>query len=98
VLYIQYLYTLAADIDFDPAKEATNIKKHGVSLREGATVLLDPLALVREDPDAEGEQRFVGLGTSDHGRLLVVVWTMRAETVRLISARRATRKEAKDYA
>ncbi|MBK7814325.1 MAG: BrnT family toxin [Rhodocyclaceae bacterium] len=77
---------------------AANLKKHGVSLEEGATVLLDPLALIREDPDAEGERRYLGLGMSDQGRLLVVVWTMRGDTVRPISARKATRKEAKGYA
>lgn len=60
------------DIEFDPAKEGANLKKHSVSLMEGATVLLDPLALIFEDGDADGEQRFVGLGMSDHGRLLVV--------------------------
>lgn len=86
------------DIEFDPAKEAANLQKHGVSLEEGASVLLDPLALIRDDPDAEGEHRFVGLGMSEQGRLLVVVWTMRGETVRPISARKATRKEAKSYA
>jgi uncharacterized DUF497 family protein len=86
------------DIEFDPAKEAANLKKHGISLEEGATVLLDPLALIREDPDAEGERRYLGLGMSEQGRLLVVVWTMRGDTVRPISVRKATRKEAKDYA
>ena len=84
-------------IEFDPAKEAANLKKHGVSLEEGVTVLLDPLALVREDGDAEGEQRLVAVGMSGQGRLLVLVWTLRGESLRPISARKATKKEVKDY-
>jgi hypothetical protein len=85
------------EIEFDPDKEAFNLLKHnGVSLKEGATVLLDSLALVDEDKDND-EQRFVGLGMSEKGRLLVVVWTMRGEVVRPISARKATKKEAEAY-
>jgi len=86
------------EIEFDPAKERLNQKKHGVGFDEAATCLLDPMALVREDGDAEGEQRFVLLGMSNAVRLLVVVYTLRGETVRLISARKPTKREEQSYA
>ncbi|MBI5660368.1 MAG: BrnT family toxin [Nitrosomonadales bacterium] len=86
-------------IDFDPKKAASNLQKHGVSFEEAATCLLDPLALVRDDPDARGEARLVLLGMSHAGRLLTVCYTLRDEEVaRLISARPATKKEEKSYA
>jgi uncharacterized DUF497 family protein len=86
------------DIEFDPAKAAVNMKKHGVSFQEAATCLLDPIALVREDEDAVSEQRFVLLGMSANVRLLVVVYVLSAESVRIISARKPTRKEETSYA
>jgi hypothetical protein len=76
----------------DSGKAAANLKKHGVSFQEAATVLLDPLARVREDPDALDEQRLVALGMSNLGRVLVVVYTLRNEIPRLISARKATKQ------
>jgi uncharacterized protein len=86
-------------IDFDAKKAAANSRKHGVSFEEAATSLLDPLALVRDDPDARGEVRLVLLGMSHAGRLLVVCYSLPdEEMIRLISARRATKKEEKSYA
>ena len=86
-------------IESDPKKAASNLKKHGVSFEEAATCLLDPLALVRDDPDAKDEQRLMLLGMSQAGRLLTVCYTLREnETIRLISARKATRKEVANYA
>jgi uncharacterized DUF497 family protein len=82
----------------DPGKAAANLKKHGVSFEEAATVLLDPLARVREDPDALDEQRLLALGMSQRGRVLVVVYTLRDEIPRLISARKATKQEEINYA
>lgn len=73
--------------------------KHGVSFAEAATSLLDPCALVYDDPDSVGEQRFVLQGMSIEGRLLTVCYTVRDEdTIRLISARKSTRKEENQYA
>jgi uncharacterized protein len=87
------------DIEWDPGKAADNLKKHGVSFDEAATCLLDPLALAQEDSSSEGESRWVLVGMSATPRLLTVVYTLRREgRVRLISARKATRKEAKFYA
>jgi len=86
-------------IEFDPKKAASNLKKHGVSFEEAATCLLDPLALVRDDPDAANEIRLVLLGMSHAGRLLTVCYTLRdEEVIRLISARKSTKKEEKYYA
>jgi uncharacterized DUF497 family protein len=87
------------EVEFDPNKAAINLKKHGVSLDEAAGSLLDPFALVREDEDAEGEVRFVLVGMSREDRLLTVCYTLRKEeTIRLISARQATRREERQYA
>lgn len=75
------------------------MKKHGVPFDEAASCLLDPLALVRDDPDAGNEVRLVLLRMSHSGRLLTVCYTLRdEETVRLISARKATKKEVSYYA
>jgi len=81
----------------DPAKAASNLRKHRVSFADAEGVLQDPLAVTVEDPDAEGEQRFISIGLGSAGELLVVVWTERDDECRVISARRATRKERKQY-
>ena len=82
-------------IAWDPNKAAANLRAHGVSFAEAATVLDD--ALTREDPDAVGEQRFVTLGMSAAGALLVV-YTHRAEgTYRLISSWKANKLQRKLY-
>jgi len=82
---------------YDPAKAAANFRKHDISFADAEGVFQDPLAVTMEDPDAEGERRFIAVGSGNATELLVVVYTMRGEEVRLISARRATRKERKTY-
>jgi uncharacterized protein len=84
-------------LQYDPAKAAENLKKHKVSFADAEGVLEDPLAVTVEDPDAEREKRFVTVGLGSAGELLVLIWTERDEDCRLISARRATRKERKQY-
>jgi len=87
------------DIEWDAGKAAANFKKHGIRFEEAATSLLDPLALAQEDDSSEGETRWVLVGMSTNARLLTVVYTLRDENrIRLISARKATRKEAAYYA
>jgi uncharacterized DUF497 family protein len=87
------------DIEWDPDKAVANFKKHGVRFEEAATSLLDPLALAQEDVDSEGEARWVLIGMSASARLLTVVYTLRDEhRIRVISARKATRKEVGYYA
>lgn len=82
---------------FDPAKAAANVRKHGVSFADAEGVFYDPLAVHEPDPDAQGEERFVAVGEGSAGVILVVVYTMRGEDIRLISVRRATRSEVKQY-
>lgn len=86
------------EIEFDTHKAANNLKKHGILFGEAASCLYDPFALVHEDADAEGENRWVLLGMSDQARLLVVVYTVRGESIRIISARKPTTKEVLSYA
>ena len=87
------------DIEWDSDKADSNLNKHGVSFEEAATALLDPMALAQEESASEGEPRWVLIGMSGQMRLLTVVYTLRRQNrVRLISARKATRKEAKHYA
>jgi len=82
---------------YDPAKAASNLKKHGVSFADSEGVFFDPLAIHQPDPDAEDEERFVAVGMGSAGIILVIVYTLRGEEIRLISARRATRQEVKGY-
>ena len=83
--------------EWDGAKALANLRKHGVTFEEASTVLRDPLSTTFPDPASAGEQRFVTIGTSARGRLLVVAHTERGEALRLISARRATRRERSFY-
>lgn len=85
-------------IEYDAHKAESNLKKHGVSFEEAATCLLDENALTQEDGEVQGEQRWVLVGMSSRARLLTVIYTLRGETPRLISARKATTQEEKYYA
>jgi len=84
-------------IRYDPAKAAANHQKHGVSFADAEVVLNDPLALTMEDKHFVGEQQVITIGMGGAGELLLVVWTARGDDHRLISARRPTRKERKNY-
>ncbi len=83
-------------VEWDPQKALTNLKKHGVSFAEAVTALEDDLALTLED-EHPAEARFISLGRSDTGRILVIVYTYRAERIRIISARPASARERKAY-
>ena len=84
--------------EWDPAKAKANLEGHGVSFVEAVTVLEDDFALTREDPDAVGEQRFVTLGMSSVGNLLVVVYTYREpDIIRLISAWKGNKPQRSRY-
>lgn len=88
------------NFEWDENKARANLKKHGVSFEEAQTVFYDENALLIDDPDhSEDEERFIILGLSASTKLLVVCHCYRAsETViRIISARKATRKETKYY-
>ena len=84
--------------EWDPDKARANLGKHGVAFVEAATVFGDPLSLTVSDPDhSEGEQRFLSVGMSHRRRLLVVAHTEWGARIRIISARRATRRERIAY-
>ena len=79
-------------------KAAQNEAKHGVSFHEAVSVFGDPLARIHDDPGhSRSERREIVVGRSRQGRLLLVSFTERKQTTRLISARKATRHERKDY-
>ena len=80
--------------EWDARKAVINVEKHGVSFEEACTIFGDPLSLVMPDPSHSiDEQRYLLLGMSDRRRLLVVAFAERPPRTRLISARRATRRE-----
>jgi uncharacterized protein len=84
--------------EWDPAKAAANLRKHGVSFREATTVLADPLSVTVSDPDpSDAEERYIDVGISAQGRLVVVVYTERGTRIRIISARKATTAERRKY-
>jgi uncharacterized protein len=86
------------EFEWDPDKAVRNLAKHGVSFHQAATIFGDPLALTFSDPDySDEEDRFLTFGRSADGRILVVSHTDREDRSRIISARRATRKEKKIY-
>jgi uncharacterized DUF497 family protein len=84
--------------EWDSAKAKLNQKDHGIDFADVDGVFEDELAIGIEDPDAEGEQRFVKIGADNLGRLLVVVYAYREGKIRLISARKANRREVNIYA
>ncbi len=91
------MYNTFMDIEFDPAKNKSNIRKHGISLADVEAVFYDPQAVTIEDRDHK-EQRFVTIGIDGFGRLVVVCYSYRSETtIRLISARKAEPRERKAY-
>lgn len=86
------------DFEWDPKKAAANLRKHGVSFYEAATVMMDGLSVTFPDPDhSQVEERYITIGTSSRQRLLMVAHTDRGDRVRLISARELTRAEREAY-
>ncbi|MGH7952497.1 MAG: BrnT family toxin [Limisphaerales bacterium] len=84
--------------EWDVNKAESNLAKHGVSFEEAATVFGDSRSITIPDPaHSQTEMRFVILGRSHQGRLLVVIHTERGDNIRVISARHASRRERKDY-
>ena len=84
--------------EWDPPKAEANLRTHGVGFAEAVTVLEDDCALTREDPDAVDEPRFVTLGLSNLGDLLVVVYAYREpDIIRVISAWKANKRQEEMY-
>jgi uncharacterized DUF497 family protein len=86
------------ELEWDPWKEERNLRKHGVSFTEAATVLEDRLSETVHDPaHSEDEDRYLTVGRSVQGRLLIVAHMERGNRIRIISARELTRSERKAY-
>jgi uncharacterized protein len=83
--------------DWDEAKAQTNARKHKVDFADAVAVFEDGSAITIPDEDSDDEERWVTVGTDVFGRLLVVVYTWRGANIRLISARKANRRERADY-
>jgi len=84
--------------EWDPRKADSNLNKHGVSFQEAASVFGDVLSITYHDPDHSArEQRFITVGMSRSGRVLMVAHADRGGNVRIISARKTTRKERRYY-
>jgi len=83
--------------EWDPAKAETNAKKHGIDFADAAVALEDERALTIEDTASRLEERFISLCADPLGRVLVVVFTWRSGDIRLISARKATGRERRQY-
>ena len=87
-----------SEFEWDEEKARSNLKKHGVSFDEAATIFNDPQIATISDPDhSKDEERYVSIGKSVIRRLLSVIHTYRKERIRLISARKATKAEKKNY-
>jgi uncharacterized protein len=83
---------------WDREKATANLAKHGVDFEDATTAFDDPLSLTISDPDhSEGEERFLLIGQSNAGRLLVIAHTERSNEIRIINARAATRRERQLY-
>ncbi|MFL5410605.1 MAG: BrnT family toxin [Myxococcales bacterium] len=89
---------MAMRFEWDPNKAKRNRAKHGVSFEDAATAFGDPLSLTIFDPDhSEHEDRFILVGSTSGGRLVVVAHTERGGVVRIVSARVATKQERRTY-
>lgn len=85
--------------EWDDVKARANVRKHKIGFAEAMSCFYDPQQVAFYDPDhSKAEERELLVGHSNKGRLLIVIYTIRTDTIRIISARRATRQEAKIYA
>ncbi|MFC1853911.1 BrnT family toxin, partial [candidate division CSSED10-310 bacterium] len=94
---IIYVYNNIMRIIWDPDKAKQNFQKHKIRFSDAELVLFDPNCLTIEDKGAENEHIFVSIGMDAIGRIIVVVYSYRDDDIRLISARRATKKEIANY-
>jgi uncharacterized DUF497 family protein len=85
------------EYEWDAAKAAANLRKHKVDFADAVLALEDPLARTVHDPDASGEERYISVGADPTGRLLVTVYTRRKKRIRLLSSRRASPAERRNY-
>jgi len=89
---------MALRFEWDENKSKRNLKKHGIDFKEGKTVFNDPFAITINDPDHSTlEDRYIEIGISSKGRILVVWYTERNDNIRIIGCRRAIRFERESY-
>jgi uncharacterized DUF497 family protein len=89
---------MALKFEWDENKSKLNLKKHGIDFEEGKTVFNDPFAITINDPDHSSlEERYLEIGISSKGRILVVWYTERNDNIRIIGCRRAIRFERESY-
>ena len=89
---------MALQFEWDSKKSQSNKRKHGITFEEASTIFGDPLSITIHDPaHSIGEDRFVTIGTSVNDKLIVVAHTERNDIIRIISARKATRNEKRQY-
>jgi uncharacterized DUF497 family protein len=92
------MYTVdRMDVEWDPAKAASNRSKHGISFSDVEPAFYDPFCQSMSDKISAGEERFLLLGSDALGRILTISYTNRGDSIRIISARLATKWERKDY-
>jgi uncharacterized DUF497 family protein len=89
-------YNVHTGYEWDSRKAASNLRKHGVAFADTVIALEDELALTIDD-DYSDEQRFITIGSNALGQILVVIYTVRGENIRMISAREATPRERRQY-
>lgn len=89
---------MALTFEWDGNKSKHNLKKHGVAFDEAKTVFNDPFSITVPDPDhSEEEERYLDIGLSSQGRLLVIWYNEKENHIRIIGCRKATRSERKKY-
>ncbi len=89
---------MTLNFEWDEEKAKANLKNHRVSFDEATTVFCDPFSITIPDPDhSADEQRYIDIGSSDRGRVLVVVYTERGTNIRIISCRKATPTERRHH-
>jgi uncharacterized DUF497 family protein len=89
---------MALTFEWDEAKDLSNQKKHGVGFEEAKTVFNDPRSItIADEQHSDNEDRFIDIGVSSRGRLIVVSYTERGSNIRIISCRKATKTERKEY-
>ncbi|HLB31893.1 MAG TPA: BrnT family toxin [Gammaproteobacteria bacterium] len=82
---------------WDSIKARINIGKHGVAFADAVIALEDDLAITIPDPDSEDEERFISMGSDVFGRVLITVFTLRGDEIRIISSRKASNSERERY-
>ena len=89
---------MSLTFEWDEKKADDNLRKHGVTFDEAKTVFNDPFSVTIYDPDhSSDEQRYIDIGLSSKGRLIVVSYIERGEKIRIINSREATKKEEREY-